>query len=404
MLNVLLLLLLAAGQLELLVTLVNRLHAYRIHGPALRLVRDTHEIMIVLMPVLLAWLVGWHGSKILAEGSWRQLPLAWKIYLCVCGLGTAGMFYSAVRYAWRGLPAAQLSNHTQVRNVSDVLGYKPIGQGPYRLLARVPFNQIFEVEVSEKVYEMPRLPSEWDGLSILQLSDVHYIGTVGLPFFEHLTQMARETRPDLIVFTGDLLDNMRFLDWLPSTIGRLEAPLGCYFILGNHDWDLDPDLIRLRMTELGWHDLAGRTVRIEGIQAARGGVQSTPGGKPPLVLGGSERPWMGQHPDYSSHPDTAFRILLSHTPDNLSWARRQGIDLMLSGHNHGGQVVLPVIGPVYSPSVYGCRYASGVFNMPPTLLYVSRGISGRHPLRWRCRPELTKLVLHSPKANASMRS
>jgi predicted MPP superfamily phosphohydrolase len=336
------------------------------------------------MPVLLAWLVGWHGSKIFAEGSWRQLSPIWQAYLCLCGLGTVGMVYSAVRYAWRGLPKAQISNHTHVRRVSDDLGYKPLGKGPYRLMARVPFNQIFEVEVSEKVYCLPRLPAQWDGLSILHLSDVHYIGTIGLPFFERLMAMAQETRPDIVVFTGDLLDDMRLLDWLPRTFGRLEAPLGRYFILGNHDWDLNPDLIRRRMTELGWQDLAGRTVRLDDA-------------KPPLVLGGSECPWMGQHPDYASQPEDAFRILLSHTPDNLPWARRQRIDLMLSGHNHGGQVVLPLIGPVYSPSVYGCRYASGVFDVPPTLLYVSRGISGRHPLRWRCRPELTKLVLVTPQ-------
>jgi hypothetical protein len=66
---------------------------------------------------------------------------------------------------------------------------------------------------------------------------------------------------------------------------------------------------------------------------------------------------------------------------------------MLSGHNHGGQVRLPGFGPVYSPSAFGCHYASGVFWESPTLLYVSRGISGKHPLRWNCLPELTRLVL-----------
>jgi len=106
---------------------------------------------------------------------------------------------------------------------------------------------------------------------------------------------------------------------------------------------------------------------------------------------------MGRHPDFSAQPDDAFRILLSHTPDNLPWARKHAIDLMLSGHNHGGQVVLPVVGPVYSPSIHGVEYAGGVYDEPPTLLYVSRGISGRHPVRWRCRPELTKLVLKSGK-------
>ena len=382
MLNALILLLLAAGQLELMVTLVNRLHAYRIRGPALRIVRDVHELLILLLPVLLAWLVGWHGASLLAEGSWSHLPLGWQIYLSICGLGTLGLIYSAIRYAVRRLPAAQLSNHTQVVDVAGELGFRPFGRGPYRALARLPLNQIFEVEVSEKVYRLPGLPVEWDGLSILHLTDFHYIGTIGLPFFERLTELARQTRPDLIVFTGDLLDDMRLVDWLPSTLGRLDAPLGCYFILGNHDWYLEPDVIRQRMVDLGWQDLAGKTATLAD-------------GKPPLVLGGSELPWMGRHPDFSAQPGDAFRILLSHTPDNLPWARRHGIDLMLSGHNHGGQVVLPIVGPVYSPSVHGCQYASGVFDAPPTLLYVSRGISGRHPVRWRCRPEMTKLVLRS---------
>ncbi|HVX14839.1 MAG TPA: metallophosphoesterase [Pirellulales bacterium] len=382
MLNALLLLLLAAGQLELIVTLVNRLHAYRIRGSALRVVRDVHELLIVLLPVLLAWLVGWHGAKLLAGGSWLQLPVGWKIYLALCGLGTLGMVYSAIRYACRRAPTAQVSNHTHVVDVANELGFRPIGNGPYRTLARLPRNQVFEVEVSEKVYRLPRLPRVWHGLSILHLTDFHFIGTIDLPFFERLTELAQQARPDLIVFTGDLLDDMRLIDWLPPTLGRLEAPLGRFFILGNHDWYLEPAVIRQRMTDLGWRDVAGTTVVLDE-------------NKPPIVLGGSELPWMGRHPDFSPQPGDAFRILLSHTPDNLSWSRKQRLDLMLSGHNHGGQVVLPVVGPMYSPSVHGCQFASGAFDAPPTLLYVSRGISGRHPVRWRCRPELTKLILHS---------
>jgi predicted MPP superfamily phosphohydrolase len=100
---------------------------------------------------------------------------------------------------------------------------------------------------------------------------------------------------------------------------------------------------------------------------------------------------MGSRPQWPS--DGSFRLLLSHTPDNLPRAKREGVDLMLSGHVHGGQVVLPIFGPVYAPSRYGVKYASGVFHEPPTVLHVSRGLSGRHPLRFRCRPEVTRLVL-----------
>ena len=116
---------------------------------------------------------------------------------------------------------------------------------------------------------------------------------------------------------------------------------------------------------------------------------------PPLILCGDETPWMGTHPDLSPAPAGAFRILLSHTPDNISWARRHDIDLMLSGHTHGGQIRLPILGPVYSPSRFDCRFASGVFWLDPTLLYVSRGLSGKEPIRYNCLPEVTKLVLKS---------
>ena len=78
----------------------------------------------------------------------------------------------------------------------------------------------------------------------------------------------------------------------------------------------------------------------------------------------------------------------------------KGIDLMLSGHNHGGQIILPVIGPVFAPSKYGVRYAGGAFWAVPTFLYVSRGLAGRHPLRLNCPPELTRLILESPNAVA----
>ncbi|MBC7924460.1 MAG: hypothetical protein H7039_02280 [Bryobacteraceae bacterium] len=113
----------------------------------------------------------------------------------------------------------------------------------------------------------------------------------------------------------------------------------------------------------------------------------------PVVLCGDETPWMGTHPDLSSVSTESFRILLSHTPDNITWARQQRIDLMLSGHTHGGQIRLPILGPIYSPSRFGCRYSAGVFWLAPTLLHVSRGLSGREPIRYNCPPELTKLVL-----------
>jgi predicted MPP superfamily phosphohydrolase len=96
-------------------------------------------------------------------------------------------------------------------------------------------------------------------------------------------------------------------------------------------------------------------------------------------------------------PEGVFRLCLSHTPDNIGWARQHQINLMLAGHNHGGQIRLPLVGSVIVPSRYGRRYDCGTFHEPPTLLHVSRGLAGKEPVRYNCRPEVAKLVLRIGK-------
>lgn len=380
--NLVLLLMLVAGNCELWVTLVNRLHALPWRRGVLRWVRRAHDVGMVLFPILLFALVGFGGPRLIWGGRWTDLAWPWRIYLGLCAAGFVGLCFSAVRW-WLYRPPAQLQeSRSEIIDIARRLGYRPVGNGPHRSYLDVRGNQILQLERAEKVFALPRLPAAWDGLSILHLSDFHFIGSLSRPFFEEAMALAAEQPADLIVFTGDLADDLRLLDWLPTTLGRLDAPLGRYFILGNHDWAYGPQEIRRRVAELGWTDVAGQVV----MREHRGAT---------LAIGGTERPWMGRHPDFSTAPADAFRLLLSHTPDHFGWAQRQRVDLMLSGHNHGGQVVLPVIGPVYAPSRYGVKYASGTFWRDPTLLHVSRGLAGKHPLRIRCRPEVTRLVLRT---------
>jgi predicted MPP superfamily phosphohydrolase len=142
------------------------------------------------------------------------------------------------------------------------------------------------------------------------------------------------------------------------------------------------------LTKLGFHD-AGTT-------------DITLGGKPGLTvqIRGNELPWLQRHAsevseDRPAESENLLRIALSHSPDQLRWAQSHSADLMLAGHTHGGQVRLPFIGPLVAPSHFGSRFASGVFLRQNTLMHVSRGVAGTHPLRMRCMPEVSVLTIES---------
>ena len=361
-----------------------------------RIIVLTHLANISLVVGFTLLLTTGPGAKplraFIANGNGELLLFTW-LQLAAAAVGLTLLVWSMVEFQLYAPPACQLHCETTRLDLRQQAGAAWretfVGAGPMRRIALLPGNEQFSIEISTKSCSLPRLPAAWDGLSLVQLSDLHFRGAVTRAYFEAVCEQAAALKPDLFVFTGDLLDDPRLLDWLPTTLGKLSAPLGQYFILGNHDWYLDVPTIRREFERLGWTDLGGRSASLTRPSTTQ------------IVLSGDETPWMGTHPDVSSPSSETFRMLLSHTPDNIAWARRHQIDLMLSGHTHGGQIRLPILGPVYSPSRSGCRYSAGVFWLEPTLLYVSRGISGREPIRYNCPPELTKLVLRSPVQRAT---
>jgi hypothetical protein len=382
-LNLFLLALMAVGSIEVQVALINRARSFRLSPERLRFVRHIHDVLIPLLPAVLFWFVGLRGPALLRGGRWSDMTIGWALFCCVCGSGMALMAVSSFRWMRRRVPDLQLSNHSWTIDVVKRVGTPPLSNGPFRWMARLPRNEIFQIDVSEKRYSLPSIGPEWDGLSVLHLSDFHWHGTPDRRFWDQIIETSNGMEPDLIVFTGDLLDDPEYLKWVPETLGTLQAPLGRFFVLGNHDWPFDTAEIRGVLSEAGWQDTAGLALQ----QEYKGRT---------LAIGGTERPWMGDFPDFSNVPKNAFRMLLSHTPDQMAWARQQQVDLMLAGHNHGGQIVFPVLGPIYSPSREGVRYIAGAYWEAPTLLYVSRGLSSEHPVRYNSPPELTKLVLHAP--------
>lgn len=376
---------LTIGNCELLVTAVNRVHSRPIRESILRQMRHAHDLLIPLFPLWMLIVLGCITPGVLFNDieptvTWSLLPWPVQAYFAVCFVGFLGFVVGVARYHLLRVPTQQTQFTSRVINIADELGERPLGPGPFQSLTRFPGNECFHIELNERVLELNRLPPEFDGVRILHLTDLHFIGTIDLPYYQRVFSHLAQQKFDLAVFTGDLLDGAQFADWIPQTLGKIEARLGRYAILGNHDWNLPTAQIRDTVAAAGWIDVSSR-------------YQLVPVGPAEIAIGGNELPWMGTAPNFADLPPSVFRLALSHSPDNINWARQERVDLMLSGHNHGGQVVLPGIGPVYSPSIYGCRFAGGLYWLDPTFMVVSRGVSGRHPLRISCLPEVSILEL-----------
>lgn len=288
--------------------------------------------------------------------------------------------------ALRRPPAALVAGGGRVVDIAKSLGRRPSGFGEHWRLARLPGNQLFEVEFTERTLCLPQIPPAWEGLTILHVTDLHFHGTPTREFFERTFDLALAAgEPDLLCLTGDFVDTVRHQRWIKPLVGRLKFREAGLAILGNHDLWNAPAGVRRQLARTGLRVLgnqwAGLTIRGE-----------------PMVAVGNEAPWFRPRPELRDAPSDVFRLCLSHTPDNLPWAAANGIDLMLSGHVHGGQVRVPVLGPLFMPSRFSRRYDGGAFRHGNTLLYVSRGLSGREPLRWNCRPEVTRITLVSGRA------
>ena len=148
-------------------------------------------------------------------------------------------------------------------------------------------------------------------------------------------------------------------------------------ILGNHDAYHGPGLVRAELEKCGYAVLGADTKEVT-IRGAR------------CEFTGYETPWF---PAPGTPPAGGFRICVSHSPDGFPWAQSHGFDLILAGHVHGGQVRVPIIGSIFVPSRYGRRYDMGVFEKNGTVMVVGRGLSGKEPLRFRCNPQVIRIVL-----------
>jgi hypothetical protein len=222
-------------------------------------------------------------------------------------------------------------------------------------------------------------------LRLAQISDFHIDSALEDNFYHRAVEIVRQQRADVIALTGDYVSRARHIDRLPQLLAGYNAPLGVYFIRGNHDFWTRPRDIRRHLESLGYRCLP------DCAEVLRRGDDA-------IALVGIEHPYGGRIRDWGRvfPPDLpACRVALLHTPDAIFPAARAGCDLALSGHTHGGQIQFPYVGPTLSPSLYGRRLAAGWHRVGATLLYTNRGLGAFFPIRVLCRPEVTVFVLRS---------
>ena len=345
------------------------------------LIQVIHGIALFGLPILF-WHFGGYESLTGFEPpyfTWSTFLLV--AYLVVCCLATMiALPIITFRRLLRPIPKALIRDHSNLVDVAAELDHTPAGTAKARLLSKLPGNQVFKVDFAERTLRLPRLHPAWHDVTILHISDLHFCGSPDRSFYRYVLDRCAAWDPDILAVTGDYVDSDEHRRWIVPMLRRLRWREAAFAILGNHDQWYEPPKIRRRLERLGMYVLGNSWTEI------------TLHGQPMVVIG-NEGPWYKPPTGSIGAPRERFRLCLSHTPDNIPWARREGIDLMLCGHVHGGQIRVPVIGSIIVPSRYGRRYDCGTFAEGPTVMHVSRGLGAEQPLRFNCAPEVTLIRL-----------
>jgi hypothetical protein len=251
------------------------------------------------------------------------------------------------------------------------------------------------LELREQIIRLRRLPEAFHGLRIAQISDIHYDEFTEPYFVREVVRHINAVNPDIVLLTGDFVTDGP----LPRRVGRrLSYP--CAEILGGIQCPH-------RFASLGNHDtLVGWEAVVDALKVH--GTPTLVNSYLPFERDGSRLWFAGIRSSTEDVPDLDAAlprqaapgepvILLAHEPDYASHVVKRGVDLMLSGHTHGGQVHLPFIGtPRHMLPLGGRRFIHGHFNLGPLQLYVNRGIGTvKLPVRFLCPPELTLFTLQS---------
>ena len=236
----------------------------------------------------------------------------------------------------------------------------------------------------------PLIPKGFSGIKIVQFSDTHLGFQFGLKQLEKIIDKINGIRPDIVFFTGDLLDNptsYKQPERISPLLAKIRAPLGKYCVYGNHDHGGNGTMLyKMIMDSANFSVLQNKSTAIpyNGEEIHIAGIDDA-------VLG---NPQWG--PTFRDVPEQGYCLFLCHAPDLADGAVHYPVSIQFSGHSHGGQVKIPFWGPLITPA-YAEKYVEGLYQFDRMTLYVNKGLgTTRLPLRFLSRPELTVFTLRHP--------
>ena len=235
--------------------------------------------------------------------------------------------------------------------------------------------------------KLKRLPTAFSGIRVAQISDIHIGGRMNRDRLKEVADLLQKETPEVLLITGDFLighqfneASQKFLQDLIDVLSPLAKSIPTFAVPGNHDYWTNIDAVRQMLVKCGITDLTNSvfTLARDGTHLHLCGVDDWWEGKPRLGLITKQ---IGEE---------GAAILLAHEPDFADKSAATGrFDLQISGHTHGGQIVLPFVGPPVLPYL-GRKYPSGLYTIGEMYQYTNRGIGmARFPFRWNCRPEIT---------------
>lgn len=235
-----------------------------------------------------------------------------------------------------------------------------------------------------------KIPNSFNGFKIVQFSDTHLSDFFTLDRLETIVNKINNLSPDLLFFTGDLMDEPNQyaeINKIVPILGKLNAPFGKYAVYGNHDHGgYGTEIYKNVINMSGFTLLQNEVTNVSMIDGSKIGVA----GIDDLMLG---------KPSYEGTLGNLnkdlFNILLAHEPDAALEVKRFNVDFQLSGHSHGGQIQVPFYGPLITPP-YASVYSEGMYNVDEMKLYVNRGLgTTRLPFRFFSVPEISQFTLYS---------